>query len=154
MIKIREATEKDVEKIVELQVEFTTYSRGHDVFLQPSENYAEEQRKYTKNVFGKKNSIVYVAEVNGGVVGYLIGAVKTKPMFEISKRGHIYEVFVSRKQRGKGIGKALMEKFFERMKELGVEYVDLSVYVNNKEAIDFYNKFGFEEYKKYLRKKV
>lgn len=153
-MNIRNATVKEINSIVALQKEFTLYSRGHDVFLVPAENYAAEQAAETKKAFEKKNMLIHVAETNDTIIGYLIGAIKQRPQWRINRIGHVLEVFVSRSHRGKGIGKALMEKFFDEIKKQGVEYVDLSVYVNNHEALDFYKKLGFEEYKKYVRKKL
>ena len=153
MIRIREVTEEDVEKIVELQVEFREESKEYDIFLEPGDNYPQKQLERTRKILSKE-SFFYIAEEDGNAIGLLFGRVKKKPTLKVNSIGHIHEIFVLEKYRGKGAGKALMEKFVEKMKELGVSYVDLGVYVKNKEAIDFYNKSEFEEYKKYLRKKI
>ncbi len=151
-MKIRKATAKDWKKIVNLQLEFTRFSRGHDVFLKPSRNYLVIQRKRTKNFL--KKGIGFIAEENKNAIGYITGTIKKKPQWKVSRYGHINEVFVSNKYRGKGLGKLLMKKFFDELRKKKIEYVDLSVFVKNKEAQRFYRKLGFKGYKVYMRKKV
>lgn len=66
----------------------------------------------------------------------------------LEKVGYIEEFFVKKEYRKKGIGKELVKKAVEYLKESGASTIFVSVAVENvKEALIFYKKAGFEECK-------
>ncbi|RUM50247.1 MAG: hypothetical protein DSY47_02235 [Hydrogenothermus sp.] len=72
---------------------------------------------------------------------------------------NILSIVVDKKERGKGLGKLLVDEFEKVCKENNKEYLTLSVRKSNKNAISFYKKVGFIPYKEtnlglYLYKKV
>jgi ribosomal protein S18 acetylase RimI-like enzyme len=54
-------------------------------------------------------------------------------------------IAVAADERGRGIGRRLMQAGFDWAKDVGVEKVVLSVYPNNEVAIALYRSFGFVE---------
>ena len=57
----------------------------------------------------------------------------------------LYSIGVDRHQQGKGIGKKLLAKTEEVMKQEGVERVSLTTdYYNNESAVGFYHSMGYE----------
>lgn len=48
--------------------------------------------------------------------------------------------------RGQGIGGRLLEACLARAPDNGIEKVELTVYANNRPAIDLYRKFGFADF--------
>lgn len=79
-----------------------------------------------------------VAEIEGKVVGYLIGLVRWGGM------GHILAIAVEESYRREGVGSALMLNAFNRLKNNGANRVKLEVRVSNESAQKFYDKMGFE----------
>jgi len=53
--------------------------------------------------------------------------------------------------QGKGYGKALMQEIKNIAKEKGFSKLDLNVWNFNESAVKFYERFGFEEYRTYMR---
>lgn len=99
--------------------------------------------EYKKSVDDKT---FYVAKVDGkikGILGYYIndidfeGRVKRRVLF-------IHTIAVHEDSRKKGIGKAMMDFVFEKMKKDKIDNIELSVNVKNSDAIKFYEKLGFK----------
>lgn len=55
----------------------------------------------------------------------------------------LHKIYLLPETQGKGLGKALMEEVFRRVRQAGGEYIDLNVNRNNK-AQFVYEKIGFE----------
>jgi ribosomal protein S18 acetylase RimI-like enzyme len=68
------------------------------------------------------------------------------------KHGYIYDIFVKKEFRGKGIGKILLEKAQSYCREKGYSRILLMVSVNNANAIELYNKSGFKTEQMYMGK--
>jgi ribosomal-protein-alanine N-acetyltransferase len=78
-----------------------------------------------------------VAEKERRIVGYLI-ATKDR------STGHIISIAVLPEERGKTVGRTLLERALEILRRLGVETVRLEVRRSNREAQRFYEVQGFE----------
>ena len=59
------------------------------------------------------------------------------------KRAYIYHTAVSKDYRGKGIGKALVEKCLEKLSEMKIHKVALLCFKTNEEGNAFWEKQGF-----------
>jgi ribosomal protein S18 acetylase RimI-like enzyme len=68
------------------------------------------------------------------------------------KHGYIYDIFVKKEFRGKGIGRTLLEKAQSYCREKGYSRILLMVYVNNANAIGLYNKMGFKTERMHMGK--
>lgn len=77
-----------------------------------------------------------VAEVNGEVVGYAVGAL-------MKRRGHVLSLAVHPSHRRKGVGSRLMEALEEVFKSKEAREVELEVREDNVEARMFYEKLGY-----------
>jgi ribosomal-protein-alanine N-acetyltransferase len=80
-----------------------------------------------------------VAECNGGVIGYVIGAVRWRNV------GHVLAIGVDPPYRKMGMGSALMKETIERFRRKGVKMVRLEVRKSNLGAQEFYRKLGFTD---------
>jgi ribosomal-protein-alanine N-acetyltransferase len=84
----------------------------------------------------------FVVAVSGGeVIGYAIGIIREDEL------GHIVSIAVAEKERGRGVGKALLGDLIERLSRAGVKRIVLEVRKSNYEAKRLYQKFGFEKKK-------
>lgn len=62
-------------------------------------------------------------------------------------KGHVWGVYVSPEARGKGAGRAMMQKLLERAETVsGVEQVLISVTATQTAAIELYRSLGFERF--------
>jgi ribosomal-protein-alanine N-acetyltransferase len=121
---IREATTTDVKTIFAIE---------HRCFPDP----------YPMGLLNKLRSIYpntfLVAENDGAVEGYLIGAVRWRNV------GHVLAIGVDPPYRRQGIGTALMKETLERFKDRGAKTVRLEVRKSNLPAQHFYHKLGFRD---------
>ena len=90
------------------------------------------QREMEKNVAAR----YLVAEKGDSVIGYA-GA------WVILDECHITNIAVSEPERGKGIGRMLVEALMQYVSNLGAAYATLEVRVSNTRAIHLYESLGF-----------
>ena len=130
-MKIRKATEKDLKhceelsRITELQLDTRKYP----------------DKKYFREFLG---ALFLVAEENRKIVGYVLGEKEKAGLSSLNL------MTVDKKQRGKGIGKVLLEKFCENSRKLGLKEVYLFAPKWNKQTLGFYEKNGFFKMKHYV----
>jgi ribosomal protein S18 acetylase RimI-like enzyme len=95
---------------------------------------------------------IFVAEdENHCFLGYLwVG--KGSNMLTGKDHGYIYDIFVKKEFRGKGIGKTLLKKAQSYCKEVGFSRILLMVSVENENAAGLYKKMGFKTESMYMGK--
>jgi GNAT superfamily N-acetyltransferase len=150
-MKIRKATKKDVPSIIELWKELVSCHRKR--FWSPSElfrfkkNSVSLARKYIKKLLNARNSRVFVADMDGKVVGYAEVTIKKLPAIYVHDREvHVGVIFVDGLHRRKGIGTRLLKEAERWAKSRGIFSLALTVFEKNKPALSAYKKFGFKEH--------
>ena len=140
-IDIREIEVSDAERFLRLsnkidgETKFMMFEQGERLTT------LEEQRDIIKQVISKSNDIIFVADDNGDLVGY-IGAYGG----EFKRNSHsIYIVIGIRYEyTGKGIGTSLFVKLDEWAGKHKIHRLELTAISNNLSAIALYKKMGFE----------
>ena len=89
-----------------------------------------------KSLIENKDYKIYVAEYNNEIVGFLI-ALNTYDIY------NIILIFVEEKYRHQHIATNLLDYYISEL-SIDIEKIILEVNVTNKNAIAFYQKFGFE----------
>ncbi len=84
----------------------------------------------------QENAVTLVAEADGEIAGFITGVF----LFD---NADIYSVATAEKYRKKGIGRKLLQAFFDTLPN-EVETVGLEVRESNLAAISLYEKSGFE----------
>lgn len=89
-----------------------------------------------------KTSEIWIIEIDGKLLvsGTLI--IENKFIHNLCKLGHIEDVIVDETQRGKGLGKIIIQKLLERSEDLGCYKTTLDCSITNTE---FYEKCGMEK---------
>ena len=141
-IIIREASPFDAEQIVGLI---------RDVHAEPiptSPRTLDEvpytlnaEREHIEHCLKTDNSVYYVAEYQGRVIGVLTldgGSIRA------TRHTAVSGISVDKEHRGRGVGKQLMLKGVEWAKSAGIQRIELKVFANNQPAIGLYESFGFE----------
>lgn len=101
-----------------------------------------------KNIDGKRET-VYVAEIDGTVVGYIHAEIYNTLYYE--SMINILGIAVSSDYRRQGLGRALLSRAEEWGKENGVNIVRLNSGGSRKEAHDFYRAMGYNDEKMQVR---
>lgn len=134
-IFIRSATEKDVPVIFALIKELAEYEKLTD-------QIKTTEDELRKTLFGKDRFVeILLAEYDNKIVGQAL-FLKNFSTF-LGKPGiYLEDLYVKPDLRGKGIGKALLDKIISIAKERNYGRVEWSVLDWNEPAIDFYKKIG------------
>jgi N-acetylglutamate synthase len=80
----------------------------------------------------------FTAKENGRVLGVILSG-------HDGRRGYIHHTAVLEEARFKGIGRKLVEKSIEALREEGIKKVAFVVFRRNTEGNAFWRKLGFEE---------
>lgn len=101
------------------------------------------------------DSMLWVAEDDGVIVGFLWGLVRQNPdlpMFVPRRWLVVDNVGVAATHRGQGIGRALMEHAHAWARDQGLTEVELTVWEFNEGAIAFYEELGYTPIVRWLWK--
>lgn len=126
-MKIRKAKQSDISSLFALEKE-----------LFCSENYPLSRGSFAYHI---KNSLLYVAEIEGSLAGYILVLVKRKD-------AKLYSLGVSKTYRNRKISQKLLITAFKELLAFGFKRVLLEVRTDNEAAIALYKKMGFVELKK------
>lgn len=144
-ILIRKANLDDVNIIQHLNNElFKLEKENYDSTLVSDWPLTEEGRLYFEDLV--ENHFVIVATLNEEVVAYLAGSINDKGSYEKIQYGEINNMLVTDKCRGLGIGKLLVDEFKNYCKENNIENLKVEASAKNINAINFYQKNGFENF--------
>jgi len=131
---------KTVNKEVKYKIQVKEYSEEYleAVKCILNENFdnpwTQEQINFTDKFSYKK---VYL--IDNIVVAFLEAKI-------VADEAEIFMIAVKKFFQGKGIGKSILNSFFDDMKKLNVKTVFLEVAEDNIPAISLYRGFGFKEY--------
>jgi len=97
------------------------------------------EREWVRGFDGRQ-SVLYVAEIDGRIVGQIDAHISTYP-----KAAHVASLGIAivKGYRDVGIGRALLDRILAWMKGRGVEKATLEVFSTNERAIALYQKMGF-----------
>ena len=134
-IFIRPANENDVPSIFALIKELAEFEKLSDQI-----NTSEDELR--KTLFGENKFVeILLAEYDNKVVGQAL-FFKNFSTF-LGKSGiYLEDLYVKPEMRGKGIGKALLDKIISIAKERNYGRVEWSVLNWNEPAIEFYKKIS------------
>lgn len=109
------------------------------------------------------SGVVYVAEEIGNIVGFVQGVVVNHRLGDdivfdtthlLRKDGWIGLLFVEPEQRGRGIGRQLMDKIKSHFVSEGCDTLRLLVLSGNTHTIEVYKKYGFIEHEVEMVRKL
>jgi len=144
MIKIRDASLNDVEKLQRLNDEVFLDNYKYDNDLDTDWAKSEKGKDYFMSLLNNPESVCLIAEDEGSEVGY-IAAKKNDFGYRKSKYLEIENMGVIPDYRSKGIGSRLIAECIKQAKEKGFDRVYVNSYFKNAGAINFYKENGFSE---------
>jgi ribosomal protein S18 acetylase RimI-like enzyme len=127
---IREATEADLPILEELILAYLDEHWARPYPPPPPGPYLDEGQ-------------IVVAEVDGEVVGMAKGELR-------EGLGHVSLVYLRPEARGQGGGRELLQDLATHFREQGVEHVSLNVELPNDEALAYWRRLGFTDYRRSL----
>jgi len=136
---IREATEDDLEAIIALFAGDPLGGHGDTTDPQALPDY----RSAFARIAASPNETLYVAELDGEVVGTFQTMITTTLTARGSANLIIEAVQARADMRGRGIGAAMIGFAMERARETGMRLVQLTSNAARKDAHRFYERLGF-----------
>lgn len=147
---IIEYEEKYLEDVKDLLVELEEYilSIDEDHLDQLHPDFRDKQAEIDLKKIKDNNGKCYLYVEDGKAIGLIMGILREYDEYDYidytcPKAGVITELIINKSIRGKGIGKALIEKLENYFKEQECEYVFIDVFAYNHHAIDFYDREGY-----------
>ena len=147
---IIEYKDKYLEDVKDLLVELEEYilSIDKDNLDQIHKDFRDKYTELDLKKIADNNGKCYLYVENDKALGLIMGVVEKYNDYDYldykcPKKGNIIELILSKKIRSKGIGKQLMEKMEMYFKSINCEYIKISVFAYNDNAINFYNKNGY-----------
>ena len=135
--------------------ELQEYERALDPALLPAEKIAEPYLERMLERCRTWRGRVFVAEHEGLVAGFVCVWAKV-PQEELDQdpRAYAYvsDLVVAARQRGRGIGRALLRRAEEYARDEGAPTLGIGVLAANTGALDLYRDLGFAEYLVQLKK--
>ncbi len=149
-MKIIEYEDKYLEDIKDLLVELEEYivSIDEDNLDRVHEEYRDRMALLDLTEVNENSGKCYIALEEDKVVGMVMGIVRSYEEFDYldykcPKSGEVTELIVSKKSRGNGVGKALLEIIENYFRSIDCKYVLVDVFGYNKRGINFYNKNNY-----------
>ncbi len=127
-----------------------------------SGNSEENLKQYLQDGFSNEklteelsneNSGFFFAKINDNVVGYLkVNFGDSQTELKDDRALEIERIYVLKEYHGKSVGQLLYQKAIDIATEKKMQYVWLGVWEENRRAISFYKKNGFEEFDSHIFK--
>lgn len=98
-------------------------------------------------VLSEESSCLFVAIENDSIIGFVRATdapAQVGPVLKSRKIAVLLDIFVSNSFRNQGIGDALYERVLSWARSRGNDFLQLTVYSINSEAISFYEKRGMK----------
>jgi len=141
MAIIREATELDIPRILELYEELVTSTAPAETGHTPS---LDEYRRVFEQVCDMPGHELVVAEENGEVIGTMVLLVVPNLSHSGLPWATVENVVTDQRFQRRGIGKLMMEYAIKYAREAGCYKLQLSSSKTRHEAHRFYENLGFE----------
>jgi GNAT superfamily N-acetyltransferase len=142
---LRHASVDDMDRIKPLWHALYRHQFEHGMLLRLPEGAYDAWLKSITPFLGRFASVV-VGEMNGEIVAFVAGRIRTlPPYFGSSSVGAISEVFVSESLRSGGIGRRVLAFALEWFQSQRITRVELQVVSGNPDGIRFYRQLGWHD---------
>ena len=112
-MKIRKVRKEDYEQILNLQLELEDEECCYDKNLKKYCYDTEKGRKKLEDRINDENTIMYVAEIDETIIGFIDGYIADDEWWYESTMAYLAHIIVTKKYRNRGIGSLLIKKFEE-----------------------------------------
>ena len=156
---IRKGTAEDISQLIQFLHDFAEYYRKNNIIspeLAPFEVYKNKDDYFARVVesYFDKQKHIFVAEVNGRLIGYIFGYAKERPGRLLNKKGIVEDWFVADNYRNTGIGKKLLAFLIKEFKNENCNVLSICAFASHKETISKYRQMGFVDMDLTLVKKI
>ena len=95
-----------------------------------------DERENIKSYLARNPAMSFVAKENDDIIGAALCG-------HDGRRGYIHHLAIAESHRKKGIGRKLVERCIESLRNIGIQKCHLFIFHTNKEGKAFWNKIGW-----------
>jgi GNAT superfamily N-acetyltransferase len=140
----RLATQDDLPVIAGMYTQMDQFFRGFSYRFPEVENIGEAWVDSFRRTLGRF-SVVYIAELDGAVVGFMLGRVKrVAPYLGGVLVGELSDMWVEPAARRLGVGKELSLITMKWLADQGVHSIEIQILEGNEPIWRLYEKMGFK----------
>jgi GNAT superfamily N-acetyltransferase len=141
---IRPARPGDLPQVVTLWRELIDLHTPHEPAFTCADDWAAQWHEFAAARLEDPLSRLLVAEAEGAAVGYLLAMISSyPPVFAAGRYGNIYDVLVTERWRGHGLGERLVAEILDWFRAQGLERAELRVLLANEAGRRFWERMGF-----------
>lgn len=118
---------------------------------------ADQDDNFLKKIIESDQDDILIVKENHQVLGFALVQQQNTPPFNCfipHKYAYLMDIVVAPDQRGKGIGRQLINAVKSWAKARKLEYIELGVLSQNENAIKLYESMEFVECRKTMRMKI
>jgi GNAT superfamily N-acetyltransferase len=148
-ITIRKADAKDIPAIIVLWKELMDFHKKLDSYFTRSAMGHKRFADYLKKHIHSRNFRVLVATDEEQMVGYCLTKIsKYPPVYKKQKYADIFDLAVTKKYRGCGIGTMLIKSVLQWCAKRNISCFEVRYSTKNEMSSGFWSKMGFRPYLK------
>jgi ribosomal protein S18 acetylase RimI-like enzyme len=142
-VSVREATEKDIPRILELWREVMEHHAALDEWYRTRPDAEEAYEKRLREQVSGDDARILVAESGGGLAGYVAGFLQERPpVYPDEALGAVGTIVVTESERRRGIATRLYRALACWLRERGATRVQLGAATANGAAVSFWKRMG------------
>lgn len=144
-LKIRPCKKSDQKAYIKLNREFMNYEIGDNIFWDQVKNSTEKtfEKVFQEAMDSPDLITIWILEVEGEMIGF-VNLLTIYSIWSYGKALIIDDIYIREEQRGRGIGKEVMDAVVQYAKEKEYKRIQFQAEKNNEKAQAFYRKLGFE----------
>lgn len=150
---IRFGRHNDIEKVNAIRQEVSAlHANGEPENFKPG--FSSEMAEYVGEFIDSDTKKLLVCEENGVICAYAMIEFVRKPetVYRYEQRYvDVKELGTLQIKQGKGYGKMILTEIKAITKQMGFSRVELNMWSFNNKALAFYEKMGFETFRRHLR---
>jgi len=157
-VRVRPYAPRDRTDVIAAEADLQEYERKlHDTRI-PGDEAAEPTFRLLESLINANDGEIFVAEDNGGFLGYAAGFVlrdeNPAETEDSNICGYINDVYVVPHRRGRGVASLLLQAVEDFLRAKGMVRLRINTLVANDSAKRAYGKQGFEPYEVMMEKRL
>lgn len=146
----------DIPQIITLGKQlFDIHNKFNSHYYSLSNEFDRYFESWVKEHFNQETKFILTAKEDVNIIGFIAGFVKYLfPWFMIKKVGHLSFLIVASHYRQKGVGRLLEDAASKWFKSKNLEYVEVYADEINWLGNRAWQSYGYQSFKKLLRKKI
>ncbi|MGO1244585.1 MAG: GNAT family N-acetyltransferase [Sphingobacteriaceae bacterium] len=119
---------------------------------------SDQDPLFLQSVISQENDFIgFVYQEDEQVEGLIVAQLQTTPPYKCfvpQRCVYLMDIIVAPEQRGRGIGKQLIDEVKQWASGHGVDYLELNVLSSNEPALSLYRREGFKPFSQSMRMRL